>query len=99
MGKKSSSLIRNRGRGGEHMSSSRRRALFWTLPITLMLLSGLLFAGLVFANHTLNGFGIDSDDDTAPQIALYSGLSGGEPSNDWAPGWISTTAFPPTSDG
>ncbi|MFB3119284.1 MAG: hypothetical protein ACE1Y2_01995, partial [Stenotrophomonas maltophilia] len=68
------------------MSSARRRALFWTLPITLLLLSGLLFAGLVFANQTLNGFGIDSDDDTAPQIALYSGLSDGEPSNDWAAG-------------
>ena len=86
MGKKSSSLFRNRGRGGEHMSSARRRMLLWTLPVTLMLLSGLFFAGLVFANLTLNGFGIDSDDNTSPQIALYSGLSDNAPSNDWAAG-------------
>ena len=67
------------------MSSARRRMLFWTLPIALTLLSGLLFAGLVFANQTLNGFGIDSND-TLAQSALYSGLSNGAPSNDWAAG-------------
>ena len=67
------------------MSSTRRKMLIWTLPITLMLLSGLLFAGLVFANQTLNGFGIDSDD-TLPQNALYSGLPDGDLSNDWAAG-------------
>ncbi|MCH7622209.1 MAG: hypothetical protein IH870_09960, partial [Chloroflexi bacterium] len=64
------------------MSSARRRTLFWTLPIILVLLSGLLFAGLVFATQTLNGFGIDSDNADDPRIALYSDGA----SNDWAAG-------------
>ena len=67
------------------MSSTKRRMLLWSLPITVMLLSGLFFAGLVFANQTMNGFGIDSND-PPPQNALYSGYSEGEVSNDWAAG-------------
>ena len=88
------------------MSSGRRRMLLWSLPVTLMLLSGLLFAGLVFASETLNGFGIDSDD-PVPQNALYSGFAlDGEPSNDWAAGPVTgsgvfqlSAAVPHTATG